>query len=805
MQKNELNKGNLLFLLLILLSNSLLSQEKIITGKVLDSITLTPLPFVHIYYLDSNIGTITDINGNFTIKLEDDKKNLVFSFVGYKKDTLSVDSIKKTNIIKLAPIQYLLKEVVITPGPNLANRIIELAIANKEKNNPLNYNNFSCTAYRRFVITTSIDSIKNNNRLEDSIKDEYINFFERYHFFLTESVSEIIYKYPDDWHEKVIDTKISGIDDPTISVLFNQLTPFSFYSKTINIGDKHYLNPINANSTKYYYFSLKDTIYDGRDTIFVIHYQPYKNKNFEAIEGLLYISSNRWAIKSVTATPYENTPGLLMNITQNYELIDSLWFPKELKTEIWFTGFRIGGSPLFANGETFLYDININKPDFKKSFNLFDTEVDLKSINKNDLLSLYRNTKDSQIDKNTYDLLDSIAKNSNFNKLMNITTSLMNGFIPLSIFNLPLSDILQYNVFENWRLGLGFVTNDKLSERFILDCSMGYGLGDKKWKYSIAGIAYPLKNFRWDIRLGYKFDINRLGQVTFQEQQLNLTAPENFWIYYLNKAEYLKSVFLTSNYFLNKKLLLSINFNKNQLSFYPDYYYGWKENNVFIFTDKYDYHAVELKLQWCGQTKRIKTPISIVSFNDIEAKNIYGYYRFTIDNTKKATHLFALKFQWLKKMNFSGRIGLDVEIGTIWGDPPISLTYSPISKYEFFAVSSPYTFQILTPNSFFASSFATAHLCYYSNKLRISRYSNPYFVPHLSFHIGNLNKEIQKHYNNPIPVADKGYWELGLNISNILQTPFYSIGIGAAYKLGAYKEKNWKNNTTILLVLDYPF
>ena len=79
---------------------------------------------------------------------------------------------------------------------------------------------------------------------------------------------------------------------------------------------------------------------------------------------------------------------------------------------------------------------------------MFDTEVDLKSINKNDLLSLYRNTKDSQIDKNTYDLLDSIAKNSNFNKLMNITTSLMNGFIPLSIFNLPLSDILQYNVFE---------------------------------------------------------------------------------------------------------------------------------------------------------------------------------------------------------------------------------------------------------------------------------------------------------------------------------------------------------------------
>jgi len=38
-----------------------------------------------------------------------------------------------------------------------------------------------------------------------------------------------------------------------------------------------------------------------------------------------------------------------------------------------------------------------------------------------------------------------------------------------------------------------------------------------------------------------------------------------------------------------------------------------------------------------------------------------------------------------------------------------------------------------------------------------------------------------------------------------LQTPFYSIGIGGAYKLGGYRDKDWRNNTTILLVLDYPF
>ena len=789
---------------LIFLTKLSFSQQVFITGKVVDSLTLAPIPFVHIYYANTNKGTISDINGNFKIEKLTDNKYLIFSYLGYKKDTVSIDDIANIKLIKLSPVDYQLEEIIVTPRPNPADSIIELVTLNREKNNPLNYDNFTCTAYRRFVVTTSIDSIKKNTRLADSIKNKYINFFEQHHIFLAENISEIVYKYPNDWHEKVIDSKISGIKDPTISMLFNELTPFSFYSKTVNIGDKNYLNPINPNSNKYYYFSLRDTIYDGIDTIFIIHYQPYKNKNFEGIEGLLYISKYRWAIKSVVASPYDNTPGLLMNITQNYELIDSLWFPKELKTDIWFTGFTIGGSPLFAHGETVLNEIKINNTDFQKSFTLFNTEVTLKTKN-NELLNKYRDNKDSLKDINTYQLLDSIAKNSHLNTLVDLTTALMSGYIPISIFYLPLNNLVQYNVFEKWRLGLGIVTNNKLSERFIIESSAGYGLGDKQWKYSLSAMGYPLKNFRWDLRIGYSKDINRLGQITFQEQQMNLTSPENFWIYYLDKAEYAKSLYLSTSYFINKKLRFSLKISDNQLLFHPDYNYGWEENNIFIKTNNYDYKSLELRMQYNAKTRWIKTPTNILPFYDIETNNIYGYYRFTMDKFKKASHLLALKLELQHKMNFSGRIGVDMEIGTILGDPPISLTYSPISKYEFFAVSSPYTFQILEPNNFFASTFATVHMRYSSNKIKINRYSNPYFVPFISFHIGEISKDIQAHYIEKIPVAKYGYWEVGMNISNILQTPFYSIGIGGAYKLGGYRDKDWRNNTTILLVLDYPF
>ena len=161
-------------------------------------------------------------------------------------------------------------------------------------------------------------------------------------------------------------------------------------------------------------------------------------------------------------------------------------------------------------------------------------------------------------------------------------------------------------------MGLGFVTNSKLSERFNIECSAGYGFGDKKWKYNISTIGYPLKNFRWDVRIGYINDINRLGQITFQEQQMNLTSPENFWIYYLDKAEYLKSLYLSSSYFINKKLRLSLKLSTNRLLFNPDYNYGWEENNIFITTNDYDFKSVELRLQYNSKTKWIKTPTNIL-------------------------------------------------------------------------------------------------------------------------------------------------------------------------------------------------
>ena len=83
-----------LFLLLLILPTVLLAQSKL-TGQILEDNTNNfPLPGANVYWLNTEVGTVTDFDGNFTIPYKSDYKKLVVSFVGFKTDTLNVSSAK---------------------------------------------------------------------------------------------------------------------------------------------------------------------------------------------------------------------------------------------------------------------------------------------------------------------------------------------------------------------------------------------------------------------------------------------------------------------------------------------------------------------------------------------------------------------------------------------------------------------------------------------------------------------------------------------------------------------------------------
>ena len=68
------------------------SQDQL-TGTVFEKENGTDYPITgaNVYWLDSSVGAVTDIDGKFSLPYQTDYQKLVISFVGYKTDTIDVD------------------------------------------------------------------------------------------------------------------------------------------------------------------------------------------------------------------------------------------------------------------------------------------------------------------------------------------------------------------------------------------------------------------------------------------------------------------------------------------------------------------------------------------------------------------------------------------------------------------------------------------------------------------------------------------------------------------------------------------
>jgi len=100
------------FLLLFLFLLSGYSQELTVSGLVTDAATGEPLPAANVVIKGTTIGTVTDLNGKFSIVVTNADAILVFSMIGYLSENVSVNG--RANIdVKLVPDIKELDQVVV--------------------------------------------------------------------------------------------------------------------------------------------------------------------------------------------------------------------------------------------------------------------------------------------------------------------------------------------------------------------------------------------------------------------------------------------------------------------------------------------------------------------------------------------------------------------------------------------------------------------------------------------------------------------------------------------------------------------
>lgn len=128
MKKTQITESTLranwfLSSLLFFLTTFLYAQEFVVTGNVIDNSGM-PVPGVTILVESPSVsetvvntqGTTTDFDGNYSIAVDGSDNNLVFSYIGYIKQTIPINSQRVINVTLLTDVSELDEVVVVGYG-----------------------------------------------------------------------------------------------------------------------------------------------------------------------------------------------------------------------------------------------------------------------------------------------------------------------------------------------------------------------------------------------------------------------------------------------------------------------------------------------------------------------------------------------------------------------------------------------------------------------------------------------------------------------------------------------------------------
>lgn len=356
------------FLLFVFLILSSLTNAQI-KGKVTNN-NGEPLPFVNIYIENSYIGTTSNNEGNYELNIsKTDNYTVVFQFLGFKtiKENINAESFPFTLNVSLEEEIVSLNEVVVNAKENPANPIIRKAIENRKKNLS-KYDAFKADFYSRGLI-------KIENAPEKILGQDVgdlgggLDSTRSGIIYLSETISKIIFKKPDNLKETIIASKVSG-DDNGFSFNSASDADFNFYNNTIEI-ETQLISPISDYAFNYYRYDLEGDYYDDNNNIINKIKVIPKRENDRVFSGYVYIVEDNWsfyAVDLVVTGKQAQIPAadsIKINQSFSYSKSDKLWAKISQSIDFNYSIFGFKGDGRF----TAVYSDYDFSPKFtKKSF-----------------------------------------------------------------------------------------------------------------------------------------------------------------------------------------------------------------------------------------------------------------------------------------------------------------------------------------------------------------------------------------------------------------------------------------------------
>ena len=853
--------GGKVFFFVVLLSFfvSGLAQQREVSGSVLDK-NGNPVAFANVFVDNTTIGTITDISGNFALTVDDSCKRLHIKCMGFDEVYADIPADGRPIKVRMKETVFMLKDVVVKPGINPANRIIQAAIDNKKKNDFQKQDAYSYTSYNRGVIEFAHDEETSARQTaaklmpkRDTVKDSFELFVDEIidstYLFFTESVSEYKYKKPNRVSENVIATRTAGTENPIFSIILTQMQSTSFYSSTFDILGVPYINPIRKGTFRRYFFLLQDTIYQGNDTVFGIMFYPQPNKEFNSMKGKVFINSNGYAIQSIVAEPVKvlstfnslsaiassepdstnkntNADSLALSVSlsatsfgmaeKDNSLVfrikhlyapDSLgrWRPDFLHFEL---GLRVSekNDIMIRFSTTNKIDNFTFNPKLKRSeFSDVTLNVDEDAItNDTAVWNRYRPAI-TEKEKNTFILYDSIndkmrkeGMKLSLSGVMDWLMQLLSGKIKIKQFAIDINKIFNYNGYEHSRWGLGVEWN--VAKWLCPSGYFGYGVNDKEWKYGGALDFFFDRYKNYDLQLFYRRDLEMAASTKTNDYALlDIDGNTEYAVehFYKERAAGAK---LSLPLWRHVKGTASFTYSR-ETPMYDSTGIFFSHNLLDdLSTDDFAEIGLSLTYEKNDKIRLPKYEISLGTEFSHPMINISYTRGVPLFDAEHSYNRLLVSYMQNFQMQHYGTLRLFSQLGYVDSDVPYSRLFA-VTGTRNVVYYFRNSFLTLNPHRFVSDRFANLCISFkFARPFWRLKYSKPKAMLQLNGIVGTA-KNTMSIDGMPLQAPEKGILEPCVAINDIITYSSITLGAGYAYRISAYNSIYEKENMAVFMTI----
>lgn len=438
-----------------------MAVETIIVGEIINETTGEAIPNVNIHFRGTKIGTTSDENGSYVLRVDmTGKAQLVFSAVGYFTQRFDIEPGTMAGLqVSLREKVATLSEIVVAPNENPALALLRQVRAHRAENDrTLHTENTSTVQREQTLYVSHIQKRHLRRALWRSLQAGMM---------AQEDSTYILPLYKETQTFRLSGHEMIPANDQRTQALILTSTDYStligsegnlnFYANSVSLMGHAFLSPLASGGNLYYRYYLA-----GEDTI---HFRT-RNPFYATFNGEMVIDTSTFALKEIHAyVPAEVAVNYVNDIHVSQNLApDGTISEEQISVLLDFTIKTEKAGTVFP---TLLLTTSLKNPNYQNN--------PITPTNLNN-----QNPPSSATDT-AFITLDSLPLIRTAKWIATIATT---GYIPTgtAVDIGHVQEILQVNKHEGVHVGLPFRTNEKMSEVVSLEASVGYGFKDRSVK-----------------------------------------------------------------------------------------------------------------------------------------------------------------------------------------------------------------------------------------------------------------------------------------------------------------------------------